>query len=646
LVYDAYGGFDPDSFGAGALRGGGLLLLLTPPLDRWPDLPDPQAVRIAVHPYTPEELTGRFLRRFVRVLREAPGAILVAEGHEIPKPQPRVPPVKRHRSAGLDECRSADQAAAVAAIVATAMGRARRPLILTSDRGRGKSSALGIAAARLLDDGNRRILVTAPRHGAVRPVFAHCARLLPQAKVLPGKIERGAGTLEFMAPDALAAGRLEAELLLVDEAAGIPAPLLESLLRQHPRVVFATTVHGYEGTGRGFEIRFRGTLNRLAAGWREIVLQTPIRWAAGDPLESLVGRALSLDANPAPQDALAGVDPADCRFELLDRDSLLEDEPALSQIFGLLVLAHYQSRPMDLRHLLDGPNIEVYALRYGPQVAATALVAVEGQLDSELAQAVFEGRRRPRGHLLAQTLSAHAGLESAPRLRFARIVRIAVHPAVQGRGLGRRLLEEILASGGRTGTDLVGASFGATVDLLRFWERCGFALAHVGTSRNATSGAHAAVLLRSLTPEGDELEWLARGLLRERLPVLLAGPLRRLEPAVVARALQSLPPGVPSLGAREQRELEAFALALRPYESSLPVLVELIRHRLGPALGQALMTRAERDALIAGVLQHRDWGAIAGLTGVSGRAELIRLLRVAAGKLLGPHRSHESGSGA
>ena len=50
LVYDAHGGFDPDSFGAalGALRGGGLLLLLTPPWDSWPELPDPQAASCAL----------------------------------------------------------------------------------------------------------------------------------------------------------------------------------------------------------------------------------------------------------------------------------------------------------------------------------------------------------------------------------------------------------------------------------------------------------------------------------------------------------------------------------------------------------------------------------------------------------------------
>ena len=75
-------------------------------------------------------------------------------------------------------------------------------------------------------------------------------------------------------------------------------------------------------------------------------------------------------------------------------------------------------------------------MRDGDYVAATALVGIEGGFDRELAQQIYDGRRRPRGHLLPQTLSAHAGLGEAPRLRCARVIRIAVHPAVQKRGLG------------------------------------------------------------------------------------------------------------------------------------------------------------------------------------------------------------------
>ena len=39
LVFDAWSGFDPDAFGAlsGSIKGGGLLLLLTPLFDQWPD---------------------------------------------------------------------------------------------------------------------------------------------------------------------------------------------------------------------------------------------------------------------------------------------------------------------------------------------------------------------------------------------------------------------------------------------------------------------------------------------------------------------------------------------------------------------------------------------------------------------------------
>jgi tRNA(Met) cytidine acetyltransferase len=399
--------------------------------------------------------------------------------------------------------------------------------------------------------------------------------------------------------------------------------------------VFATTVHGYEGTGRGFEVRFRQTLDEVTPGWRETRLETPIRWAADDPLEKLASTALQLDACPADERLLGGACPQSCLFQRLDRDVLAGDEDTLSGLFGLLVLAHYQTRPMDLRHLLDGPNVRVYALIHQKRVAATALVALEGPFEPDLAAAIFAGRRRPRGHLLPQTLSAHAGIEEAPRLSYARVIRIAVHPVAQRRGLGRSLLEGIVADAGALGLDLVGSSFGATPDLLDFWERCGFLPAHLGTSRNAASGAHAAVVLRPLSPAGESLRTLALERLGERLPTLLAGPLRDLEPEIAGRMLRGAPGGAWTPGPRERYELGTFAFALRPYEAALPPLARLLSYRLGQALRAGILDDRECNTLICKVLQQRGWGAVARLAGLTGKVQVTALLRKATGKIIG-----------
>jgi tRNA(Met) cytidine acetyltransferase len=408
------------------------------------------------------------------------------------------------------------------------------------------------------------------------------------------------------------------------------------MLARYPRVVFSTTVHGYEGTGRGFEVRFRRFLNRRTPGYRSLELRTPIRWADGDPLEALVARALLLDARPAPAAALRQAQPATCRYEAVDRDRLAGREETLTELFGLLVLAHYQTRPLDLRHLLDGPNIRVHLLRSGGHIAATALVALEGGLDPDLARRVYDGERRPRGHLLPQTLSAHAGLADAPLLRCARIVRIAVHPAARGRGLARMLLRRITESARSQGLDLAGASFGATVGLLRFWARCGFSPVHLGTSRNAASGAHAAVVLDPLSEAGAALERRARRRLAAHFPGLLAEPLRSLEPAIASRLLAAGDPGSgaadPSI---DRAELRSFAFARRPFEAALPAIEALLRRRLPAALRTAALDEGDADLLIAKVLQHRGWDGTARLVSASGRAEVIRLLRHAVGALLG-----------
>jgi len=680
LVYDAHafegrGGLDPDSLGAalGALRGGGLFLLLAPDLAIWHRLPDPQAARVAVHPFAPDAIAGRFLRRFARCLTASDGILLLS--HERwasaperslygrgdrharpsdagPPPGPAGPPAlaePRWAAGAAGGCLTPDQAQAVAAILETARGRARRPLVITADRGRGKSSALGIAVAGLFGDGPRRILVTAPRRSAVAPLFRHAAERLPDAKIEPDGISQGQARLAFLPPDQACGTALPADLLLVDEAAGIPAPLLAQLLGRHPRVVFATTVHGYEGAGRGFEVRFRRTLDRSTPGWRELSMKTPIRWAPGDPLEAFAARALLLDAAPAADETVADAYPATCRCARLDRDALVGEgadanadpagggggEALLSQLFGLLVLAHYQTRPTDLRQLLDGPNLRVYVLLHRHQVAATALVAVEGRIEPEIARAVFEGRRRPHGHLLPQTLCVHGGLTEATALGYARVIRIAVHPAAQGRGLGRLLLAGICTDAADQGLDCAGSSFGATGDLLGFWTRCGFVPVHLGTSRNAASGAHAMVVLHPLSPAGRSFERLAVRRLGERLPALLAEPLREVEPPIVACLLQAAEPRpwMPDPVAR--RELAAFAFALRPYEAALPALVRLAEARIGEALRLDRRAAGERDALIGKLLQRRDFGACARLAGLAGRAQVVALLRRAVGKLMG-----------
>jgi tRNA(Met) cytidine acetyltransferase len=641
LAFDAHSGFDPDSFGAaiGSIRGGGLLMLLTPPLDLWPQLPDPQAQRVAVHPATWDQVSGRFLARFARVLTGSAGVTLIAEEQPSLHPHAVQRPSRGFGRCGPDDM-TPDQSRAVDAILATARGRTRRPLILISDRGRGKTTALGIAAAALLaGEPEAHIQVTAPRRSAVDPLFRHAARLLPSASAGRNQIVLGASSLEFRPPDAIYKDHRPADLLLVDEAAGIPAPILERLLQAHGRVVFATTVHGYEGTGRGFEVRFRRHLDLATPGWKALRLETPVRFACGDPLEALTARALLLDAEPAPDVEVQDAGPDDCIFERLDRQALGNDDAILSQVFGLLLLAHYQTRPLDLRHLLDGPNLRVYVLRRHRSILATALVAIEGGFAPDLGRDVFDGQRRPRGHLLPQTLCVHAGLADAPGLRYARIVRIAVHPAAQRRGLGRRLLDGVAADARTCELDLAGASFGASEDVLDFWLGCGFRPAHIGTSRNAASGAHAVVVLLPVSRGGKNLLETARIRLGERLPILLAGPLRDLDTSVTASLLAHGVAPHRELAPHVLEETSAFAFAQRPFEAALPPLAQLIRARPGILLADDLLTVSERDALIAMTLQHRPWGEVAKMTGATGRAGVVSLLRQAAAKILDPQRA-------
>ena len=623
LVFDVWSGFDCDAFGAlsGCLRGGGLLVLLVPPSEDWREFDDPQNQRIQVALYPEEQMTGRYLQRFSGILHSAPFISWWKQNgeHQIcdESGASNITPVEFNRP-----YKSPDQQQAVEAIINVVQGHRRRPVVLTSDRGRGKSAAFGIAAAQLIRRGARRILLTAPRRRSVSAAVDLARSLLS---------EELQGALEFVAPDELLRNPRDADLLLVDEAAGIPAPLLETLLRRYSRIAFASTVHGYEGTGRGFAIRFHRVLDRHTNSWKVITLKAPLRWSADDPLEALVFRLLLLDADLAPDEAFLAQ--GACHFEQLDRDQLMEDTRTLDELFGLLVAAHYQTRPFDVRHLLDGPNLSVTIGRVNGHVAAAALVAAEGGFDDDLSQAIRTGRRRPHGHLLPEVLAAQLGLVDAPKQTCNRIMRIAVHPAVQRQGIGTELLAHLTQQAVVAGRDYIGSSFGLSDDLFGFWTHSHWLPVWLSSRRGASSGNHSAVFLMPLNERGQKLLGQARERFATQFVYQLADHLKSLEPSLVVAVLKGSAPAHCKLNAADWLDIHAFAFEQRMPEVCRGSLWKLVCQAASDARATDNLTGAMRDVLVLRVLQARSWQETADHLEVPGRAQILELMRSAAATL-------------
>ncbi|MCV6589311.1 MAG: GNAT family N-acetyltransferase [Marinobacterium sp.] len=631
LIINAWDGLNPDALGqaSGTLCGGGLLVLLCPPLEQWPDYDDPEHKAMAPLPWNTDDVGRRFIRRLAALIVQDSRVLLVREKDECSSTLPVEVLAGQNSKEAVFQMPSVaaiaeqsdiahepedntcviptlDQQRTIQAVLNTARNR-RQPLVITADRGRGKSAALGMAAAELLKQG-RQIWVTAPGYQACREIFQFARAQLPDVVIERGSLRWQQGALQYLEPAALLAVEAQGAIVLVDEAAAIPAPMLTALLERFNRIVFSTTIHGYEGTGRGFAVRFRQQLEQRAPRWRSISLSQPVRWADNDPLEALIFKALLLDAEAAPDvraapDAAVEISPVQV-IERLDRDQLVADESLLRQLFGLLVQAHYRTTPSDMRLLLDSPGLSVWCLReqksgqrsseqllseqLSPEqlpseqlpseqlspVLACALVADEGPLAPELAHAVWAGQRRPPGHLFPQTLIAQAGFPDVAALRCARIMRIAVHPMRRRQQLGAQLLHAIKQDASQRQLDYLGASFATSADLVPFWLKAGYLPVRIGLTRDAVSGAHAVLMMKPVSSEGKQVFSQLRQRYSEQLPWLLQSELAELETALLPGLLQEI--NVPhSLNAQDLLDLEGFALHSRTLDSSRYALRQL-----------------------------------------------------------------------
>ena len=362
---------------------------------------------------------------------------------------------------------------------------------LTAKRGRGKSALLGMLSNQI----QASVYLTAPNKNAIHSVIEFSER-----------------EIEFIAPDELAI-RLQNEpefsqsaWLLVDEAAMIPLPLLQEYSQYFQYIVFSTTIHSYEGTGRGFELKFKRKINRT---FQHFELKQPLRWQENDPLEHFIDDLLLLNAEDEFQQF-----PFQPHLPYQIRE--VQKPHHIAEFYGLMTLAHYRTSPLDLRRLLDGENQRFYFAEYQQNLLGAIWALEEGNMaDDELIIQIQQGKRRPKGNLVPQALCFHENLSEACKLRSLRISRIAVQPNWQKQGIGRNLMKFMENSE----VDFLSVSFGYTDELTKFWQKCGFVLVHLGEHQEASSGCYSAIALKGLSKEGLALVERAYNQFQRNIPL-------------------------------------------------------------------------------------------------------------------------------
>lgn len=568
-VFDARTGFNADALAAlsGTLKAGSWLVILTPALARWAELPDHDSLRWSESaqpipaPY--------FFTRLQHLIAQDPEIAILRQHQPL-----HLPAFTSSSSWQPNDTTQQD------ALRQQLLSAAPGVFVVIAPRGRGKSALAGSLAAAWPG----RCVITAPAKVSTDVLAAFAG-----------------GAFEFIAPDRLLAlpeadRPQQVDWLIIDEAAAIPAPLLHALVALYPRTLLTTTLQGYEGTGRGFLLKFCASLPHATV----LKLDAPLRWSAGDPLERFINRTLLFEeAEPHAAEGQTAIS--------FPEQAEWQSRPArLEAIYRLLTSAHYRTSPLDLRRMMDAPGMHFIAAMQGDAVQGAAWLVDEGGLSAPLAAAVWAGFRRPRGNLVAQSLAAHAGFPEAAEMHSRRISRIAVTPGKRRAGLGQNMVQHSLEQA--AGLDFVSVSFGYTEALWHFWQACGFTLVRIGTQREASSGCYPAMAIAPLSAAGRQLAQQASARLAAGW-CWLQPLLTDCAPAIAVQPVT--PPDAP-----DWRELAGFAWGQRTFEAGIGALGRLVTESPDacPLLRAVLTGAFSAEAVIAG-------------RGLSGRKALITAWR-------------------
>uniref|UniRef100_A0A6N2M944 RNA cytidine acetyltransferase n=1 Tax=Salix viminalis TaxID=40686 RepID=A0A6N2M944_SALVM len=467
----------------------------------------------------------------------------------------------------IKKCCTLDQGKAVIAFLDSVLDKTLRSTVaLLAARGRGKSAALGLAVAGAIAAGYSNIFITAPSPENVKTLFEFMCKGFdaigykehidydvmksanPEFKKATVRInifKQHRQTIQYIQPhehEKLS----QVELLVIDEAAAIPLPVVRSLLG--PYLVFlSSTVNGYEGTGRSLSLKLLQQLEEQSqissknvegslAGrlFRKIELNESIRYASRDPIESWHNALLCLDVtNSIP--SISRLPPSsECNLYYINRDTLFsyhkDSELFLQRMMALYVASHYKNSPNDLQLMADAPAHHLFVFlgpvdeskNQLPDILCVIQVCLEGQISRKSTIRSLSEGHQPFGDQIPWKFCEQFRDTVFPGFSGARIVRIATHPTwiwfcCSGTLNQVSLLEENI----KPRTDLppllvnlherrpeklhyLGVSFGLTLDLFRFWKRRNFAPFYIGQIPNTVTGEYSCMVLRPLNSNDSD----------------------------------------------------------------------------------------------------------------------------------------------
>ena len=479
----------------------------------------------------------------------------------------------------IEKTRTFDQARALLTFTEAISNKSLlTTVILTSPRGRGKSSVLGLATSAAIAFGYGNIYITAPHPENLNTYFAflfvglkilnyeehkHFEIIQDSKLKFIAKIEifcTHRQTVTFLFPNEIENIKRNIDLLIIDEAASIAMPILESICGSF--VVFmSTTTAGYEGTGKYFSLKFIKKIKeklqnnhnsiKNIISIQEITLNEPIRYSPNDPVEKWLYEFLCLN-NELPPVLLNGCpDPKYCKLFLVDRNALFSFHKIANQflqrIFGLFISVHYKNSPDDLQMVCDAPSHRILvfitpiplSVAILPDVLGVLHISYEGQIFHKFTEKNLNKNVKINGDLIPWIISKEFIDSSFAELSGVRIIRLVIHPDVQNLGYGTRLLKNFiyflqsifrknllqnqiclfknkikssiskfvspmlinLESRIPPFLDYIGVSFGLTQELFYFWKKNGFKVVFVRTSKNKITGAHVCIMLYPIFKE-------------------------------------------------------------------------------------------------------------------------------------------------